>query len=142
MSTVPRHRIPKVKSVTCPHCGGVDNVSTVMSQAFAAGYHRRHICNECSGPFYTLTEYDGSGYQQQYLPFKDRNLSPWERQQRIEWAAEAEPVTTMVISGLATEFIETINEVFTKQADGNTLTDKEQILYNAINHLEKYWDNK
>lgn len=138
--SIPRHRIPKIKA-ECLACGSM-NVSTVMSTPHAAGYHRRHLCNECDAPFYTLARYDGSGYDRKDKPFKDRPLTPWEQQQRIEWAAEAREVTIEVNpSPYATEFIETLNIVFDKKQRGLDLTEDEVALIEAVTNLEKaYYD--
>lgn len=137
MSSVPRHRIPKAAPL-CPDCES--KCTTVMSQAFAEGYHRRHVCTDCRLGFYTLAAYDNTGYTMQFLPYKDRALSPWEQQQRLEWADEAVSITSEVTATFATEFIETINEVFTKQTAGTELTAQEAILLDAVNTLEKNWD--
>lgn len=110
-----------------------------MAQAFAPGYHRRHVCRDCGGGFYTLADYTGGTFQTAFAPFKDRAMSPWEQKQRLDWDAETEPVTTQV-TGYATEFIETINEVFRKQAAGTELTGKEHKLFITINTLERIWD--
>lgn len=134
--SVPLHRIPKIKA-TCIQCEG-EVVDTLMSMPFSAGYHRRHRCRHCSAAFYTLAPYDGGGkYTSQYKPFKDRPLSPWEQELRLQWASEAKPVTTEVTSLYATEFIETIQMAFEKQQSGVELTEDEQALIEAINNLEK-----
>lgn len=139
MTTVPRHRIPKIKP-QCPDCDTF-NVSTVMSSPHAAGYHRRHICNDCDLAFYTLANYEGGGYSSQMSPFKDRELTPWEQKLRIQWAQEELPVTMKGNEvALATEFIETIHEVFAKHKRGEKLSAKEEILVDAITKLEQYWD--
>lgn len=132
---VPKHRIPKI-TAQCIVCGEL-NVSTVMSQAFAAGYHRRHLCNECDTPFYTLAHYGKSTYEVQARPFKDRALTPWEEQQRMEWEAEGSNVTMQVITPFATEFVETINFAFEKLQKGEVLAGEEHRLIAAINQLEK-----
>ena len=135
--SVPKHRIPKIKAA-CPVCFK-DNTSTVMSQAFADGYMRRHLCNECDNPFYTLADYEGKGYKASIQRFKDRALTPWEQDQRIEWAREAAVVTHEGNNAFATEFIETINIVFSKFQHGEDLAPKEHILIAKINQFEKEW---
>lgn len=137
--TIPRHRIPKI-SATCPHCES-ERGKIVMAQAFAPGYHRRHVCRDCGGAFYTLADYHGGEFHTAFSPFKDRTMSPWEKQERLNWWAEAKPVTTQVTPALANEFLETISEVMTKQAKGIELTDKETKLAAAIAALEIEWDN-
>lgn len=133
--SLPPHRIPKIKA-ECPVCGKV-NSTTVMSQPFSAGYHRRHICNECDNGFYTLANYENGGYTVQVRPFKDRALTIAEQLQRAEWAAEAQPVTFAGNNPFATEFIETINIAFEKFQKGEALHESEQKLIDAINHLEE-----
>ena len=133
--TVPRHRIPKIKA-ECPLCEGESN-RVLMSMPYSAGYHRRHRCLECHEAFYTLARYEGGEYSTQLQPFKDRPLSPWEQQQRLQWAGEAEPVTSMVTSLYATEFIETIHMAFEKKQQGLNTTEDEEALIEAINNLEK-----
>lgn len=135
--TIPRHRIPKIKA-ECIACGGT-STSTVMSQAFAAGYHRRHICNQCDAPFYTLAHYGKNTYDIQAKPFKDRALTPWEAQQRLEWEAEGAMATLEVTSPFATEFIEHINKVFVKHEKGAELTYQERRLIDTINQIESDW---
>lgn len=137
--SIPKHRIPKIK-VECIVCSS-RNVSTVMSQAHAAGYHRRHICNECDVAFYSLASYSERTYQTQDRPFRDRALTPWEQQQRLEWAAEAQRVTLQVENPYATEFIETINIVFGKEQKGEILSENEQRLIEVINTVEEAFDN-
>jgi len=137
---LPKHRIPKIK-VECIACAGT-NVTTVMSQAFSAGYHRRHICNECDAPFYSLALYDKSSYDVQSRPFKDRALTPWELQQRLEWEAEGNRVTLEVPSPFATEFIETINIAFQRYDKGEMLTAKDDELMNAIIELERNYNDE
>lgn len=132
---LPRHRIPKIKA-WCIACNS-DKLSTVMSQAFSAGYHRRHICNTCDAAFYTLAHYEGGKYETQDRPFKDRALSPWEERQRLEWEAEGQNVTLEVASVFATEFIEAINVAFQKQASGGDLTMKQQELVSVIEEIER-----
>lgn len=76
--SVPRSRIPKL-TATCPRCGGP--TGTLMSQAFADGYHRRHRCKNihCDFKFYTLTSYYGGKAQVASLPFPDRELTEAEK---------------------------------------------------------------
>lgn len=84
---VPRSRIPKIVAA-CTVCGG--ETRSVMSQPFADGYHRRHICRNpvCDYKFYSLTPYDGRDAQASPLPFHDRPLSEAEVSQRMQWWEE------------------------------------------------------
>lgn len=138
--TVPRHRIPKIKA-PCIACLS-NHVTIVLSLAHADGYMRRHKCRECKASFYTLADYERKGYKVQAHMFKDRALTPWEQKQRLDWEAEA--VTREVTSdvNLATEFIETINNVFVKNQKGDTLNEHEQLIFETINKLEKYYDQQ
>lgn len=138
--TVPRHRIPKIKAA-CIVCLS-KNVATILTRAQAAGYMRRHKCKDCGCAFYTLADYERKGYKAQAHMFKDRALTPWEQKQRLDWEAEAvtKEVTSDVL--LATEFIETINEVFVKHQKGEALNEHEQFLFNTINQLEKSYDQQ
>lgn len=138
--TVPRHRIPKIKA-PCISCLS-DHVTIVLSLAYAAGYMRRHVCKECKASFYTLADYERKGYKVQAQMFKDRALTPWEQKQRLDWQAEAvtREVKLEAPTGMATEFIETINNIFTKAQRGETLNDTDQMLYNAVNKLENLYD--
>lgn len=137
MSAIPKHRIPKIIPI-CPSCDGTD-CSTVMSQPFAEGYHRRHICNGCGSAFYTLAKYDKTGYARQVVPFKDRPLLPWEEREREAWQAEATTVTIESNSGteLASEFLETVNEILLKHQRQEALTEREAEIVIAIEQLEK-----
>lgn len=120
----PKHRIPKINAM-CLVCDDI-NSTILMSQPFADGYHRRHLCNSCGSYFYTLAKYDRSAYDRQASPFKDRPLTPEEIHERAEWEGEAEAVT---IEGngqvFATEFIEIINDIYTRHLRGEAISDKE-----------------
>lgn len=85
---VPQHRIPKV-ALSCMKCGHWTRI--IWSVAFAEGYHRRHACQNpaCAKKFYSLTRYDMSETQVQFLPFKDRALTSTEMEERLAWQAEA-----------------------------------------------------
>lgn len=136
--SVPRHRIPKIK-VECPLCLST-STSTVLSQPQAAGYHRRHICNDCDCGFYTLAEYEGSRYTVQMRPFKDRALTEAEHRQRVEWASETTPITLEGNNQFATEFIETINDIFDRVTKGVEPVGIEKTIIDTINELERQYD--
>ena len=92
---VPRSRIPKVHAV-CPICS--NGTKSVLGSPFADGYHRRHVC-KCGYAFYTLAPYNGAEVQVCGLPFKDRALTEYEVEQRLQWWRDEEnrEVTTEVI---------------------------------------------
>jgi len=81
--------IPKLHAV-CPKCTSATKV--VMSNTFAEGQHRRHVCRECEFTFYTLTPYDGGTARMQGLPFKDRPLTELEAFKRAEMIVAADKV--------------------------------------------------
>lgn len=85
--SVPLSRIPKIHPL-CMKCG--KGVRTIMSQAYADGYHRRHACRDvlCGYKFYSLTPYNGRPAQISPLPFQDRPLSEAEESMRMQWWAE------------------------------------------------------
>lgn len=132
---VPRHMIPKIK-VECIYCYNM-NVRTVMSNAYAEGYHRRHVCNDCDTAFYTLASYTERTYKVRSKPFKDRPLTPQERAQRLEWEAQASEAVVELGSPFATEFVETINLAFQREQEGKELTKDQKTIILVINELEK-----
>lgn len=85
--SIPRSRIPKISAI-CIKCGS--GTRTAMSQPFADGYHRRHLCRniKCDYSFYSLTPYNGREAKVAPLPFHDRPLSLAEENQRMKWWAE------------------------------------------------------
>lgn len=136
--TVPKHRIPKIKA-PCIACLS-NRVTIVMSVAQSAGYMRRHKCRDCKTSFYTLADYDRKGYKAQGHMFKDRALTPWEQKQRLDWEAEAVTKEVTNEALLATEFLETLNNIFIKDQNGEALTGIEQLLFDTINQLEQHYE--
>lgn len=85
--SVPKSRIPKLQAL-CPKCGA--SARSLMSQAYADGYQRRHACTRlsCGHKFYSLAPYNGGEAQVSTYPFRDRPLTEAEESLRMRWWAE------------------------------------------------------
>ena len=87
---MPRHRIPKLLAI-CPKCQSP--VRTIQGVPFAEGYHRRHYCKAsgCGYAFYTIKPYDDRPAKSSPLPFRDRELTDIEHDERMRWWTEMVP---------------------------------------------------
>lgn len=98
---VPHHKIPKIVPV-CIACGG--KAKTLLGSPYADGYFRRHRCADpgCNASFYSLAPYNGSAAQLSSLPFKNRELTEFEAELRLNWWREAGTgVVTMEVTTAA-----------------------------------------
>lgn len=134
---VPRHRIPKL-SALCPRCQRGTRV--VSALAFAAGYHRRHICRDmaCDYAFYTLTPYahengEQGTAQMSPLPFKDRPMTEEEVETRLAWWTEVAWKPAQVTLGGNPSFLQRMAHAIAKPEDQRTATDTYIVsVFNAL----------
>lgn len=119
---VPHNRIPKIVPL-CITCGG--SAKTILGKPHADGYFRRHRCADpgCATGFYSLTPYNGGPPKLSALPFKDRELTEFEAELRLQWWREAGTgVVTMEVTTDA--FLERIRGAITKKENERTPQDE------------------
>jgi hypothetical protein len=119
---IPRTKIPKIVPL-CTTCGG--KATTTLGTPYAEGYFRRHRCADtgCATSFYSLTPYGGGAAKLSALPFKDRELTEFEAELRLQWWRElGTGVVTMEVTTSA--FLERVKGALEKKEYERTPQDE------------------